>query len=474
MTQNLLLSISVNYWQEFQDTLARVMDANLYVLDVNGNFFSQFSKPLELCQKVNDGENVCNQKCLNFYETALESLEDKDVLTCPYGVRIYACRLGTYYQKIGFLMISSSKNIVQSGDENEKIFITKANSIYQTINEVIKALLEKNLLGLQRLELNSIYEISRLMTSVVELDKVLDIVINSLIIIYKAEMSFVGLREADKVVIAQAKGEYSNQLYGKEWPLEQPLIEKVFSKVEHLSLSLEKFLSLSDLTGVDVPPGKKVMLFPLWSPLGAVGMLGIITSDFMDSSADRNLQIYVNFAAVALSNAKLIDRLEKEAETDFLTGFLNKRALRNLLIVELERIIRYGKPMSVIFLDVDNFKSYNDTFGHVAGDIVLQKTAEIIKNSIRLVDVAGRYGGEEFVIILPGTPAEGALAVAERIRKTIESYPFPRRKVTVSMGVASAQKNDSLDSLLIRADQACYQAKMQGKNRVCLDSSLKQ
>ncbi|WP_338056048.1 GGDEF domain-containing protein [Thermanaerosceptrum fracticalcis] len=126
---------------------------------------------------------------------------------------------------------------------------------------------------------------------------------------------------------------------------------------------------------------------------------------------------------------------------------------------------------SVIFLDVDYFKAYNDTYGHVAGDVVLQKTAEIIKNSIRSVDIAGRYGGEEFVIILPGTEKEGAAKVANRIRKSIETYPFPYRQVTASLGIALAKNNDSVDSLLERADQALYQAKRQGKNRFYLDPS---
>ncbi|WP_271629224.1 GGDEF domain-containing protein [Caldicellulosiruptor sp. DIB 104C] len=124
--------------------------------------------------------------------------------------------------------------------------------------------------------------------------------------------------------------------------------------------------------------------------------------------------------------------------------------------------------MAVIFLDIDDFKAYNDTFGRVAGDVMVQKTAEIIKNSIRTVDIAGRFGCEEFVIILPGTDEEGAVAVAERIRKAIENYPFPHRKVTASIGITLAKNTDSVESLLERADRALYQAKREGKNRCCL------
>ncbi|MBO8128876.1 MAG: sensor domain-containing diguanylate cyclase [Peptococcaceae bacterium] len=471
MPTSLLLSISVKYWQDFQDTLAKVMDANIYIFDVNGGSFSLFSLPVELCQEVNKGRVLRDEKCISFYKSTLDSLEDKDMLTCPYGLKLCAYRLGTYAQKIGFLVVTPTRLTTLVGREEENTFATKAHSIYRTINEVLQAILEKNLLGLRRLELNSIYEISRLMTSIVELDKVLDLITNSLIIIYQAELCFVGLREGDKIRVAQAKGEHGHLLIGKEWPLVQPLIEQVFSKVEPSFLSLEELRTLPGLTGVEVAPETEILVYPLWTALGAVGLLGIVAPVSLDDNSSRNLQIYANFAAVALANATLIHRLEREAETDFLTGLLNKRALRNLLVTELERTTRYGTPLSVIFLDIDDFKAYNDTFGHVAGDVVLQKTAEIIKNSIRIVDTACRYGGEEFVIILPGTKGEGAARVAERIRKSIETYPFPHRQVTASLGVASAKKNDSVDSLFARADQACYQAKRQGKNRLCLNPS---
>ncbi|MDK2820857.1 MAG: hypothetical protein PWP31_822 [Clostridia bacterium] len=472
MPASLLLSVSLKYWQDFQDTLAKVMDANIYIFDINGGSFSRFSREVELCRKVNEGGKICNEKCIRFYKDIFGSLEDKGTFTCPYGMRLYAYRLGTYAQNIGFLIIAPTRISPRVDSEEENTFVTKAHSIYQTINEVLKAILEKSLLGLRRLELGSIYEISRLLTSTVELDKVMDLITNSLIIIYKAELAFVGLHEGGKIRIAQAKGDYGHLLIGKQWPMAQPLMEKFFSKVEPSFLSIDELRTLPGLADLKVDSANKIMFYPLWSSVGAVGLLGIVFSpESIDDSAARNLQIYANFAAIALANAKLVSRLEREAETDFLTGFFNKRALRNILANELERKIRYGTPLAVIFLDIDNFKCYNDTFGHVAGDVVLQKTAEIIKNSIRTVDIAGRYGGEEFVIILPGTKEEGAVAVAERIRKSIETYPFPHCKVTASLGIALAKNSDSVDSLLKRADQSLYQAKKQGKNHFCLAPS---
>lgn len=173
MTSNLLLNLSLKYWQDFQDTLAKVMNANIYIFDINGGSFSQFSRDVELCQKVNKGKKICNEKCLRFYKDNLGSLEDKGIFTCHYGIRLHAYRLGTYAQKIGFLIVTSGRKEIRAGSEEENTFITKAHSIYQTINEVLKAILEKNLLGMRSLELNSIYEISRLLTSTVELEKVM-------------------------------------------------------------------------------------------------------------------------------------------------------------------------------------------------------------------------------------------------------------------------------------------------------------
>ena len=466
MQTELLLSVSLRYWQDFQDALAEVADANIYVFDAKGNIFSRFSKDVEPCTRINQGNTLSNEECMNFYKDTLVTLKDKNILTCPYGNRLYVYPLGSSVHKIGSLVVVPKNGKITPESEEENSFIAKANNISQTVNEVLKAILEKNLLGLRSLELNSIYEISRLMTSTTELEKVMDLIINSLIIIYKANLTFVGLREDDKIKIAKAKGEISSLLSGKEFSMLHPLVEKVFSKVEPSFLNtqeLQDFFSFSDLK---INPEDKIMLYPLWTSVGAVGLLGItFPANVMTKEEEvKNLQIYVNFAAISLANAKLIKRLGKEAKTDFLTGLYNKRSLINFLINERERATRYKNPLAVIFIDIDNFKSYNDAFGHVAGDVVLQRLARMIKNSIRKIDIAGRYGGEEFVLILPGIRKEGALVVAERIRKSIEQQPFPHRNITISSGITEAQEEDSVHSLLKRADRALYQAKQQGKN----------
>ena len=159
-------------------------------------------------------------------------------------------------------------------------------------------------------------------------------------------------------------------------------------------------------------------------------------------------------------------RLEALATTDGLTGLKNHRAFQEALVHELKQCSRLEATLSVILLDVDYFKRYNDTFGHPAGDCVLQKVAEILRKSVRGTDFTARYGGEEFAAILPGADEEGALRVAERIREGIESAEWRELSMTVSIGVTSAEKIDTPAALIDRADRGLYRSKENGRNRV--------
>lgn len=469
MAQNLLLTLSLRYWQEFQDTLSKVMEANVYVFDVQGNPFSQFSLPKELCVETNEGKAVANSTCLEFYRTAfgqLKDVKDRKLVACPRGIRVCVYRLGNYLQHLGYMVVALAAEGKPFDREEEMILNARAYSAYRVINEVLSALLEKNLLGLQRLELNSIYEISRLMTSITELDKVLDLLTNSLVIIYQADLCFVGLRTGDRITIAQAKGANGHLLRGKEWALLHPVTERAFSRIEPSALTAEELRTLTGVSCPELSPQSEIILYPLWTALGIVGVLGIAVPVSLGENGKRNLQIYANFASVALANATLVSRLEEAAKTDFLTGFLNRRALDFAVVEELRRAATYGYPVSVMFVDLDDFKSYNDTYGHLAGDVVLQKVAEIIRDCIRVTDIACRHGGEEFLIILPGTGNENAVKVAQRILNSLREYPFPHRRITASIGVATSEGDDSVDSLLARADEACYTAKKLGKSQV--------
>ncbi len=155
------------------------------------------------------------------------------------------------------------------------------------------------------------------------------------------------------------------------------------------------------------------------------------------------------------------------AETDSLTRTYNRRKVFEKLEEEMIRSERYGNHLSVIIFDIDLFKSVNDTYGHLVGDKILYEIAKIVKQNIRKPDIFGRYGGEEFIIILPETNSKGATGLAEKIRKIIEKHDFGiDRKVTISLGVTSYKYGDTVDSLISRADKALYKAKEAGRNKV--------
>jgi len=158
--------------------------------------------------------------------------------------------------------------------------------------------------------------------------------------------------------------------------------------------------------------------------------------------------------------------------TDSLTKLYNSRHFFRQLRQEVERAKRYEEPLSLILLDIDNFKGYNDTYGHLEGDRVLAVLADVIRSNLRSADSAYRYGGEEFTVILPETEGESALLVAERLRKGFEDTvltPLPRSEVhmTVSVGVTQYFPGEEDTVFIKRADSAMYTAKKSGKNRVC-------
>ena len=176
-------------------------------------------------------------------------------------------------------------------------------------------------------------------------------------------------------------------------------------------------------------------------------------------------------AAVALENARLHRIVERQALVDGLTGLANRRHGENVLEAELARAERFGGPLTVVVADLDDFKDVNDRFGHLTGDNVLRDFGAVLRSTVRDVDLASRWGGEEFVLVLPGTAAEGGIHLAERVREqlrvrailALDGTPID---MTASFGVASSAGRTSPEELLARADAALYEAKRAGKDRV--------
>lgn len=194
------------------------------------------------------------------------------------------------------------------------------------------------------------------------------------------------------------------------------------------------------------------------------------------TSQDRlMLEMLAAHAAIAIDNAHLFSQVQHLAITDSLTGVFNRRYFFDSAQREFSRALRYGHPLSLLMLDLDNYKKINDLHGHLFGDIALQKISQIIQINIRETDILGRYGGDEFSILLPETSTDQALEIADRLRLVIAEADFEIEnkmiKTTISIGVSSTNKQVSdFSQLLLSADLALYDAKNEGRNTIYFHS----
>jgi diguanylate cyclase (GGDEF)-like protein len=213
------------------------------------------------------------------------------------------------------------------------------------------------------------------------------------------------------------------------------------------------------------------MCVPLLAKDKLLGALNVSDSK-ANTFAEKDFELFIslaNQAAIAIENA----RLYRYAVTDEMTRIYNHRYFQQRLDEELMRATRYDNRISLLILDVDHFKNFNDTYGHPEGDRVLKMVAKLIERSVREVDIVARYGGEEFVVICPEKNGEGSLTPAERIRSSVAEYDFringKPAPITVSLGIACfPDQAKSKEELIQKADFALYYSKQHGRNRVSL------
>ena len=197
----------------------------------------------------------------------------------------------------------------------------------------------------------------------------------------------------------------------------------------------------------------------------------ILSGDHFGEDELELVALLCGHAAVALDNARLHRIVERQALVDGLTGLANRRRSESALDEEIVRASRLGGELTLAILDIDHFKEVNDRYGHAAGDSVLKELALVLVHSLREIDTAGRWGGEEFALILPGTDLAGGARLCERIRQTLADRRIPIEdglaiSVTASFGVANFALTGSRERLLAAADEALYRAKRSGRNRV--------
>ena len=223
---------------------------------------------------------------------------------------------------------------------------------------------------------------------------------------------------------------------------------------------------------------KKTGLFPLVTEGKLIGcVVAKSTEGKLNEKEVEYIEQLTNQAATTIDRANVYAEILKHATLDALTGFYNRRQLEERIKQEVAGAKRKNNALCAIMIDIDFFKNVNDTYGHAAGDLVLKTVAHIIKSQLREYDIAGRYGGEEFTVLLPFTQIDAAKIVAERLRKAVERKSIDISKivadsvtktikVTISLGVYQLNNNDEDAELLQKADEALYQAKSSGRNKV--------
>ena len=243
-------------------------------------------------------------------------------------------------------------------------------------------------------------------------------------------------------------------LYGRTSVCEECVVEKTFRSSD--PCAKEKLVTTPDGSEIWM----EIYTYPVFDKNGRVSHVIEYARDITDRKMAEE------------ENKHLIKKLNHLSATDSLTGLLNRRALNDILDHEIDRARRYSSDLSLILCDIDRFKLINDSYGHRAGDLALQAISESLKSTLRKADVIGRYGGDEFMMILPETSLNGAKSLAEKIRVVVENTELvlpegKSNRLSMSIGVASCcAAVENIDTIVARADAALYTSKQAGRNRV--------
>jgi diguanylate cyclase (GGDEF)-like protein len=326
-------------------------------------------------------------------------------------------------------------------------------------------------------QLEAINAVARQTTAVLDLDELLTVVCRLILEWFRIDHVAVLLAESDCLRVRAYEGTLTpNVAMGAQLAPGAGLASRALSQAKSL---IENDVSIVDGYIAGFLETKSEMCVPLIFFGEKLGVLALDSAshDAFDQDDVQPLESVADICAAAIQNAHYFERMKQLAYVDGLTGIFNRRYFEMRIAEELERACRFLGRMSVIMVDIDHFKKLNDEFGHLLGDEVLRGVSTILKQQLRKVDMVCRYGGEEFAIVVPETTGANALKVAEKLRRQIESHPFPGvpRPVTISCGVADYPTHGATrDEIVAAADGALYQAKQAGRNRVVAASAKKE
>ncbi len=358
---------------------------------------------------------------------------------------------------------------VSAGDLNQEINIQTRDELAELADNF--NLMRENLRDRME-ELNILYRVGQTMSSELDYEKLLYLILEEVIQVMGAEKGSLMLLDEDtgKLGIRVAKGLKEDIVKGTRVAPGEGIVGQVVQarKAILVENTLEE-PGFRALKGRDIEPGT-LLSVPLMVRGSTIGVVNVSKS-IPGSFGKKDLKLFAglaNQAAIALENAILY----KEAITDGLTQLFIHRYFQRRLDQELKRARRYGSSLTLTMLDIDHFKNFNDTYGHQVGDQVLKVVAELLSKNVRDVDIVSRYGGEEFTVISPEKTSDDFCVAAERLRKSIEDFPFevdgkPVR-ITISLGIAAFPGDaEEKHELIEKADMALYQAKESGRNCFC-------
>jgi diguanylate cyclase (GGDEF)-like protein len=369
-------------------------------------------------------------------------------------------------------------------------FDTNDLSVMQTIaEEIVRAVQVERIfadMDREKYQKERFYQASRDFNSALTLDKVAEVAIEAACRVTQAEFAAVAVSTDDEGVLSIAAARWSGnqdeakELVGKRFKAGRGLVGasiKARHALPHGTARMASQKIFSDEIQTDLDAVKVIPL--LWKGIGVGALvLGAEKEDFLPFDMLDMVRVIADHAAIAIANAQMYERMERMATTDGLTSLVNHRYFQELFETMMAGAERYSRKVSMLLMDIDFFKSINDTYGHPVGDQVLRKVARILENSARRIDVVARYGGEEFAVLMDETDREGAMLIAERIRAAVEEELFRCENgtfnCTISVGLATFPHDaDSKVKLTECADQALYKAKHDGRNRIVSSHTLR-
>jgi diguanylate cyclase (GGDEF)-like protein len=489
MTDELSKYIDVKAWKRTQDKFSKLIGLPVYTIDSIGNeavttefpFFCQMikSKIGEKCiqcrkkyfEKVKNQNNkiivyYCHAGLMNIIVPVVIKGKQMGAVICGAMLRkeqdnVFICRRLEKETGIKSLeLFDQMKKIkLQNVPEIEK-YATLIYLLSQTIPEIVH---EKHESDKRTQELSTLNKLNNILNSSLDTDKIMNSVTEQI-------EGFPEIKECSMIITKK------NKRYGRQetqktlYEVEKTILEEI-TKTQKRAI-INNFKLDIRFAKLDIPHNSMIS-FPLKGKDQTLGALNLYF-DNTDQMTDDEFKFYSITAdqiTMGIINAQQHEQIKRMAVTDKLTGLYNRRYFMKILTLEINRAKRNNKPFSVMLIDVDDFSNYNNTNGHLAGDTLLRKLAMIFKQSVRNVDTIGRYGGEEFIIILPESDDAQAFEVAERIRQVVETTQFEGKdqtsKMTISVGLFNC-KDMTLteEQILKKADDALYRAKNSGKNRV--------